>query len=85
MQVLRSTKIIASLSTALSLDPLPLFSPCYCSNCKSALDQSSVIDDRHAWCPDCTAVVKTSWFQVPSWTVGVVVLLALLCNFCFWL
>jgi hypothetical protein len=75
-QSTQTSKIMGALSAALEIAPLPVLSPCYCGQCKLPLDQTCVIDDQHAWCQDCDACVETSWFQVPSWTVGVLVYLA---------
>lgn len=61
----------------LKLDPLPILSPCYCADCKRPLTASRVLDQQHAWCPGCESVVTTTWFQVPAWTVGMVVFLFL--------
>ena len=60
---------------ALKLDPLPILSPCYCGKCKKPLPSMCVVDDHHAWCDDCDSIVRTSWTQVPGWTVGVLVCL----------
>ena len=49
--------------------------PCYCGSCKKSLSASRVLDSRHAWCPRCQVFVHMASFQLPSWTIGVVVLL----------
>lgn len=48
---------------------------CYCAECKTPLTASSICDDNHASCPQCKHYVATSWFEVPSWIVGVLVVL----------
>ena len=48
---------------------------CYCGQCKLPLGAERVLGRRHAWCPHCSQVVVTSWFQVDGWTLGVTVLL----------
>lgn len=60
---------------SLRLDPLPILSPCYCGTCKKPLPNMSVVDEHHAWCDACDSIVRTSWTQVPGWTVGVLVCL----------
>ncbi len=57
------------------LTPLPVYSPCYCNQCKQPLASAGLVEDNLAWCPDCKQLVITSYFQVPAWVVGVVVLL----------
>lgn len=54
----------------LKFEKLPLLSPCYCGQCKRPLTDSRVLDNKHAWCPDCKEIVNSSWFQTKSWTIG---------------
>lgn len=68
---------VESILRELSVDPLPVLSACYCGKCKTPLTRDRVIDDQHAWCPNCNATVKSSAFQVPSWIIGVVAILFL--------
>ncbi len=63
------------LATACKLDPMPLLSPCYCNECKDPLTESRLLDESYGWCPRCKGVVTTSWFKVPSWTMGGLVFL----------
>lgn len=54
---------------------------CYCAECKASLTASSICDDNIASCPQCKQYVETSCFEVPSWIVGVlVVLTAITCR-----
>ena len=50
--------------------------PCYCAECKRPLTAARITGDNTAWCPQCKNFVATSWFEVPSWIVGVLVVLA---------
>lgn len=54
---------------------LPLFSSCYCAQCKEPLTGARVLDEAHAWCPSCRSIVLKSWFQVPSWTIGATIII----------
>jgi len=49
---------------------------CYCASCKEELAIFRITDEDLAWCPECRRVVDMSWFQVPGWVLGVVVMLA---------
>ena len=51
---------------------------CYCAECKTPLIASSICDDNHASCPQCKLYVATSCFEVPSWIVGVLVVLTII-------
>jgi uncharacterized paraquat-inducible protein A len=51
-------------------------SPCYCANCKTELTVSSISDEDTAGCARCRSVVEMSWFEVPSWLAGLLVVLA---------
>ena len=53
-----------------------LNTPGYCAHCKKSLSISKIFDAETAWCPQCREVVGISWFQLQSWVLGVVVLLA---------
>ncbi|QDV27507.1 hypothetical protein [Aureliella helgolandensis] len=61
---------LKSLAESFTIEKLPLLSACYCGKCKKPLKCESVIDEHYAWCSDCEATVRSSLFQVPSWTVG---------------
>jgi hypothetical protein len=63
------------LATWCKLEPLPLLSRCYCDECRNPLTDSSILDERFGWCPECKGVVTTSLFQVPSWAMGGLVFL----------
>ncbi len=54
----------------------------YCSSCKMPLDSPRIIGRNMAWCPACETSVILSAFQVPSWTVGVLVVLTAFWRFC---
>ncbi|NIL98521.1 MAG: hypothetical protein GTO62_15700 [Planctomycetales bacterium] len=47
----------------------------YCSSCKLSLDTQYITGENAAWCPACRDHVELSVFQVPGWTVGVLLLL----------
>ena len=48
---------------------------CYCAECRAPLTASGICDGSTASCPQCKHYVATSCFKVPSWTVGVLVVL----------
>ena len=58
--------------------------PCYCANCKQALSISRILDSQSAWCPECKEIVDISCFQVQSWIMGVLVVLAAVANAELW-
>jgi len=60
-----------------AVEKLPVLSACYCAKCKMPLQNESMIDSNHAWCPACNESVTALMFQVPSWTVGVTTFLFL--------
>lgn len=45
----------------------------YCHQCKDELTKSVAMDDQHAWCDSCKAVVVRSWFRCQPWIVGVAI------------
>ena len=48
---------------------------CYCASCKIELPTSCISKAALAWCPGCRGLVGMSCFQVPSWVVGVLLVL----------
>ncbi len=64
------------------MSSLPIYSPCYCANCKEPLTAMRIVDEHSAWCPSCREVRETSAFQVESWAIGVAVLLLAHFNLC---
>jgi len=48
---------------------------CYCAECKAPLTVSSICNVNIASCPSCKHCVAVACFEVPSWIVGVLVVL----------
>jgi hypothetical protein len=48
---------------------------CYCADCKTPLTATTICNENTAFCPQCKRFVETSCFEVPSWIMGVLVIL----------
>ncbi|MFN3189521.1 MAG: hypothetical protein ACE361_03275 [Aureliella sp.] len=48
----------------------------YCDQCRKPLSQKVAMDDNHAWCECCKAVVVKSNLRMQPWMLGVIVALA---------
>lgn len=54
---------------------MDLITEFYCSQCQRPLRKSGAMDENHAWCDECEAVVKTTQFRTKAWIIGVVLVI----------